>query len=198
VTGRLLPNPHRSPLSRRVQTEGSGPRVSEDVKAGQVPMDYAPGRIGFMSTQRRASRWQRTGSTGRAEMSELSCSSFGARHGRALASGGTAPPNSLLNDGLSLGEMESPARLATNSLLPDHRIAMLARLGNRRLSPPYRAADGSAETVKTATHRSSIPHIPHLPARTRLHHSLPHAPAGRRRWAERHDGKRNLYIQHAA
>jgi hypothetical protein len=174
------------------------PRVSEDAKAGQVPMDHAPGRIGFMSTQRRASRWPRKDSTKRAEMLELSGFSFGARNGRALASGGTAPPNSQLSNGLLLRTSESPARLATNSLLPDHRIAMLARLGIRRCSPPHGAADGSAETAKTATHRSSIPHIPHLPARTRFHRSLPHAPAGRRRWAERHDGKRNLYIQHTA
>jgi hypothetical protein len=27
---------------------------------------------------------------------------------------------------------------------------------------------------------------------------LPRVPAGRRRWAERYDGKGNLYLQHAA
>jgi hypothetical protein len=198
VTGLLLPN-LIAPLYRAgFNQKAPVPRVSEDAKAGQVPMDNAPGRIGFMSTQRRASRWQQTGSTGRAELLGLLRSYFGARYGRALASGGTAPPNSHLSDkGLPLTS-ESPARLATNSLLKDHRIAMLARLGIRRCSPPHGVADGSAETAKTAMHRSSIPHIPNLPARTCLHYTLPHAPVGKRHWAERHDGKRNLYIQHAA
>jgi hypothetical protein len=27
---------------------------------------------------------------------------------------------------------------------------------------------------------------------------LPRVPAGRRRWAERYDGKGNMYLQHAA
>ncbi len=174
------------------------PRVSEDANAGQVPMDNAPGRIGFMSTQRRASRWQRIGSTGRAEMLELLRSFFGARYGRALASGGTAPPNSQISDKYLSLASESPARLATNSLLSDRHIAMLARLSIRCSSPPHGAVDNSVETAKTAMLRSSNPHIPNLPARTCLHLSLPNAPVGRRRWAERHDGKRNLYIQHAA
>ena len=89
-------------------------------------------------------------------------------------------------------------RVATNSLLSDHRFRTLARLGSRCGSPPSSAAGHSRVPATPAKHWSSTPHIPKLPFRTRLHQSLPHAPAGESRWAERYDGKGNLHIQHAA
>ena len=101
---------------------------------------------------------------------------------------------------------------ATNSLPSDCHNESLAWLDSRSGSPPF----GAAPTTKTCrrgprcragvrgpsaqrvTRRSSFRHIAPLPVRTRLHSTLPHAPAGQVRWAERHDGKRDLYFQHAA
>jgi hypothetical protein len=88
-------------------------------------------------------------------------------------------------------------REATNSLLSDHCFETLAELTSRRfLSPPVRAG-GIAKLIARANHRTSLLHIPILPVRERLHTTLPIAPAGKVRWAERHDGKRDLYFQHA-
>ena len=52
--------------------------------------------------------------------------------------------------------------------------------------------------AQRSTHRSSPPHISILPVRSHLRHTLPQAPAGEGRWAERYDGKRDLYFKHAA
>ena len=111
--------------------------------AGQVRMDHAPGRIGFMSTQRRENRWQRTSCTecgfpswrfvpdGVQRAGPLGESSPGpfARQDRAIANGGTAPPATPAwfhpSDGdLSLGARE---RLATNSLQSDCRTIQLVQ-----------------------------------------------------------------------
>ena len=92
----------------------------------------------------------------------------------------------------------STFRVATNSLLLDHRNDASARLGSLFGSPPRDGAGGCRLPVSQATHRSSPPHISQFPARTRLHTTLPHAPVGKVRRAERHDGKRDLYFQHAA
>ena len=56
----------------------------------------APGRIGFMSTQRRENRWQRLNCAARAGVMELSGSAPDTRHARAIASGGTAPLMSII------------------------------------------------------------------------------------------------------
>jgi|GEM_PF-3031350 len=93
---------------------------------------------------------------------------------------------------------EATDRLATNSLLSDHRFGTFAGPGSLSTSPPHIGAGGRRLSVPQATHRSSHPHISVLPVRTHLHPTLPHAPAGEIRWAERHDGKRDLYFQHAA
>ena len=152
--------------------------------AGQVRMDHAPGRIGFMSTQRRANRWQRTGSTKRAAVLEISFPAPVVRSVRALANGGTAPP--LYG-----------AWLATNSLQLDHRFLQLAGQEIRRGSPP----PGPGHHTKysyPATHGSSLRHIPFPSGSTRLHLTLSQDPTGNCRRAERYDGKRDLYLQHAA
>ncbi len=166
--------------------------------AGQVQMDRAPGRIGFMSTQRREDRSQRTSCMGRAGVLGIAFSAPIARHDRASASGGTAPPGIPVYDtsdeDLSPG---TPGRAATISLQSDNRIVQSVLQYLRLGSPPSRAGLG-AETGTPASHGSSLPHIPHPSGLARLHPTLPQVPAGRRRRAERYDGKRNLYLQHAA
>jgi hypothetical protein len=166
--------------------------------AGQVQMDRAPGRIGFMSTQRREIRWRRIRCAGRWGQTFLSPI---AQRASAIASGGTAPP-------------DYPAWFATNSLQSGFRIVqldrlvqllfvrfvqlvLLVRLVLRHGSPPFGAGPGDA-AGRPANHGFSLPHIPSPSGLARLHPTLPWVPAGRRRWAERYDGKGNLYLQHAA
>jgi hypothetical protein len=96
------------------------------------------------------------------------------------------------------GSQASTFRVATNSLYPDHCIETFAGFGSLSGSPPRAGAGCRRLPVQQATHRPSLPHIPFLPVRTHLHPTLPQAPAGEVRWAERHDGKRDLYFQHAA
>jgi len=165
--------------------------------AGQVAMDRKPGRIGFMSTQRRENRWQRTSCTERAEAPGVPTPS--PRYGRAVASGRTAPPTSSArfhptDQDPSMG---APERLATNSLQSDHRTGQLVWQDVRRSSPPQ-GAGNCAVTSTPATHRSSSKHIPILPGLARIHFTLPQAPAGRRHRAERYDGKRDLHLLYAA
>jgi hypothetical protein len=166
--------------------------------AGQVPMDRAPGRIGFMSTQRREIRRRRIRCAGRWRQTFLSPI---AQRASAIASGGTAPP-------------DSPAWFATNSLQSGFRIVQLDRLVQlvfvqfvqlvllvrqvlRHGSPPFGAGPGEA-AGRPANHGFSLLHIPSPSGHARLHPTLPRVPAGRRRWAERYDGKGNLYLQYAA
>jgi hypothetical protein len=160
-----------------------------------------------MSTQRRENRWQRPSCADRAGASsvlsdvnslgqrilEHVSSTPGTRFGRAVASGGTAPLLSIV--------WLAFAWLATNSLLSDLRTRMPVRLvllGIPYGLPPVMRAGPRAITDTSAKRRLSIPHIPNLPGSTRVHPTLPQAPAGRRRWAERYDGKRDMYFQHAA
>jgi len=186
--------------------------------AGSVQMDRSPGRIGFMSTQRRENRWQRTSCTGGEVPSRHRMPIGGERAGsimvmvpgpitqlEANASGGTAPPGFPawfhFNDRfLSLG---APVWLATNSLQWDClRVQFVSFAGQlcrdkRRGSPPFGAAP-SAETCTPATIESSSSLISFPSGLAHLHPALPLVPAGKRRWAERYDGKRDLYLQHAA
>jgi hypothetical protein len=152
--------------------------------AGQVRMDLEPGRIGFMSTQRRENRWQRTSCTERADTWKQACLLPVAQQSRARANGGTAPP-------------AVSAWLATNSLQLDHRIGQLVRQSHRRGSPPP-GAGSNAATATPATLRSSLPLIPFPSGFARIHPSFPQVPAGDSRWTERYDGKGNLHLQYAA
>jgi hypothetical protein len=93
---------------------------------------------------------------------------------------------------------ESIDRVATNSLLTDYCFETFAGLGSLSGSPPREGAGDRRLSIPQATRRSSPLHIPIIPVRARLHPTLPQAPAGTVRWAERHDGKRDLYFQHAA
>ena len=160
------------------------------------------GRIGFtMSTQRRASR----------TVPAIEAHRIGLRFL-------TAPLMSIIwltwawlraREEASRGTVTD--REATNSLLSDHHNETLAWLDSRTGSPP------GAPRVKLGrrtprcdlsdrgysglrvSHWSSLTYVPNLlPVRAHLQTTLPIAPAGKDRWAERHDGKRDLYFQHAA
>ena len=123
-----------------------------------------------------------------------------ARYACAAASGRTAPLISILWSAL--------AWMATKFLLPDHHIRQLIRPAfeaDRRGSPPPRA-----HCRVEVSPRSSIPHIPYPAGHPGLHRTLPQgaaglrgplapqAPDGYHRRAERYDGKRDMYFQHAA
>ena len=155
--------------------------------AGQVRMDLEPGRIGFMSTQRRENRWQRIGCTKRAAALEKSSPAPIVQQIRALATVGTAPPR-------------FGARLATNSLHLDsctsRYFELFAQEIRRGLPPIWEACHTVASL--TAGRRSSLPLIPHPSALDSFHPALPQFPAANRSRTERYDGKRDLYFQHAA
>jgi hypothetical protein len=186
-------------------------------------MDWVP-----MSTQRRASRttpaiendcaavWFRwfRGCGGRAGISIPE-----TRTGSALAStppqrqgpvaGGpawiTAPLMSIiwlawawLHRCDKVSQKATSDRVATNSLPSDYCFETFAGLGSLSGSPPRAGAGDRRLSVPQVTHMSSPQHIPIFPVRARLRRTLPQAPAGRVRWAERQDGKRDLYFKHAA
>ncbi len=168
-------------------------------------MDRAPGRIGFMSTQRRENRWQRRSCTDRAGASGQARSASGMRPCHAFASGVTAPPGAPAcfdpsEEDLSPG---APEWWATNSLQTDHFLGQLVRSvcpGSqdiRRWTPPS-GAGSRAVTGAVAAPRSSFLPISISSGLATFSRTLPQAPAGRRRWAERYDGKRDLHLQHAA
>ena len=142
---------------------------------------------GFMSTQRREYPWQHRNCTDHATQTSqfwLVCVAWFAR---AIARVGTAPPS-------------VPVRLATKSLPSGHRTTQLAVQAFCRTAPssPPSGAAGRATLGRTATRRSSLPLTPTPSVLEPLHLSLPHFPAGERRWTERYDGKRDLHLQHAA
>jgi hypothetical protein len=151
--------------------------------AGSVQLDLEPGRIGFMSTQRRENRWQRTSCTKRTKRSGHTTPGLIALSVRALATVGTAPN-----------------WLATNSLQSDHSylnfVAFVRRVSQCAPRPP-RAGIRAAAGIRT-TRGSFPPFIPSPPGLLDIHPALPQFPALDRRWAERYDGKRDLHLQHAA
>ena len=159
-----------------------------------------------MSTQKRVDRstpatgicrrgtwsWQRISSMKRAGARSFPSPAYLARHVCAVANGRTASLLPILWSAL--------AWMATKFLQSDHHIGQLVRpvlIAGRRGSPPD--SGGCRAPLGTqATPRSSIPHIPYPSGLARLHLPLPQFPAGFYRRAERYDGKRDLYFQHAA
>ena len=106
---------------------------------------------------------------------------FDARYFEAQSGVPTTPP-------------VSPECAVTNSLLSDYHFEQLVRQD----CPPG-SLQGSVSDVVSGTRvtpRSSFYHVPSVPAL--IHATLPQAPAGFRRRAERYDGKRDLYFIHAA
>jgi hypothetical protein len=127
-----------------------------------------------------------------------------ARYVCAAANGRMAPLLSILWSAL--------AWAATKFLHSDHQFRQLVRpspVADRRGLPPPRVRSRAA-MGKQASPRSSIPHISYPSGLVSIHRTLPlgstgpldpvgpQAPAGYRRRAERYDGKRDMYFQHAA
>jgi hypothetical protein len=167
-------------------------------------MDTRARQVRFMSTQKRESRWQRkscterTGVLGGQSWSRVRIfrndprPTHVARFASAIANGQTAPLVSIL--------WSAFAWMATKFLRSDHLLGQLVRpvlKADRRGSAPPRVPNRAALGTQ-ASPRSSLPYIPYPSGSARLHPTLPHAPAGHRRRAERYDGKRDMYFQHAA
>ena len=168
------------------------------IYAGQVPMDRRPGRIGFMSTQRRENRiaqataiccwgfrcrW-RSGSRHREGAVGRLCPAPVTRSGQAHAIGLTARP-------------KDSAALVTDSLHKDHPIVRLVRQDVCSGTKPLWKCR-STQAGPPAAHRYPLSLLSLLSGNAFLHVTLPQAPAGIRRWAERYDGKRDLHFKHAA
>jgi hypothetical protein len=166
-----------------------------------------------MSTQRRANRTAPAIEKDRADVRRRWFRDCGGRAGISvpglrisseLASYITAPLISILClvwewlQACGAMPQEAMERVATNSLHSDYRFETFAGHEGHSGSPPQLRAGSHRLSIPPGLHRSSLPHIPVLPVRSHLRRPLPQAPAGEVRWAERHDGKRDLYIQHAA
>ena len=153
-------------------------------------MDCRPGRIEFMSTQRRVYRLQCMSCTNRAaereahrdgipsrasSMQELSDPAPFARLVHAHAGGETASPRSLAT---------TRAKTATNSLQEESRSVRLVQ---------------HSHPLKGSTAHWSFP-SPNsiLSGSAHVHPTLPQDPAANGRRAERYDGKGNLHFKHAA
>ena len=161
----------------------------------------APGRIGFMSTQRWEDHSRLAHCKERVATSGKGVPDSTARNLLAVAAGRTAPPAMLpallhpSDKDLSLG---APELEATNSLLSDHRNQQLVRLVLfvfRFGSPPLRQA---AVRRPLRQRPSGYPPIHSFAERARSHPTLPGVPAALSCRTERYDGKRNLHLQHAA
>jgi hypothetical protein len=175
-----------------------------------------------MSTQRREDRWQRTSCTASAGASKAPGDRFSsprwrapgqaipsplARYGCADATVGTAPPGFSartatisLQSGFRIVQLDRLEQLLFVQFVQLVRLVqlvLLVRLVLRHGSPPFGAGSGEA-TSTPATHGIPLPRISFPSAPAPLHPTLPRVPAGRRRWAERYDGKRNLHFQYAA
>ena len=151
-----------------------------------------PAGQGFMSTQRRENRWQRRSCTESAKGLGQIWLSFIALFVRAIAKVGTAPPQTI--------NRLSAAWLATNSLQTGHLTTQPVRQEICRTShssPPLRAASRAIPGTP-ATRRSSLPLTPAPSGLDHFHSPLALLPAGKCRWTERYDGKRDLYFLNAA
>ncbi len=185
-------------------------------------MELRARQVGFMSTQKRENRsssatntgrrdfrcrWQPITGTQSASSGDLPTPSGIMRLLCASANGVTAPLLSILwsmwawfhssDRDQSPG---TPFRTATNFLQSDRPLRQLVQpafRAGRRGSPPFGVGCRAAfETL--ASPRSSFLFVPFPSGLERFHLSLPQFPAGYRRRAERYDGKRDMYFQHAA
>ena len=145
----------------------------------------APGRIGFMSTQRREDRSRVARCKDRPGCSGREFPTFRAETLHANAEGQTAP-------------LEEPALAATNSLWMDRRnrqpywlVCFAFRLG----WPPLGQADPQRRSIDRPL---GSPPLPISAVFACLHSALPWVRSALRCPTERYDGKRNLYFQHAA
>ena len=157
----------------------------------------APGRIGFMSTQRRDGRSAPTTEAGRR----------GTRHGSRLAHCkdlqnranrlGHANADSLTWDIPASASRQMPAMAAPSTLQQDTRCDISKQQPVRSFwpgSPPVR----QAAALETFFDRLiGYPPTPSPAVFALFHPTLPHVSAAFRRRTERYDGKGNLYLQHA-
>ena len=167
--------------------------------AGQVPMDRAPGRTRVhehAETGKPLAAYKLHGT--RRRIREKSLAGPIARHGRANASGGTAPPRipvcTPATKTCRRGSRHGWPQTLCNWVTVSYSLFCKNFAAARRPQGPASAR----QPAHQRTHGSSLPHIPSPSGLARLHPTLPQVPAGRRRWAERYDGKGNLYLQHAA
>jgi len=118
---------------------------------------------------------------------------FIAQFLRVMAAVGTAPLQAVT----PLRE----ARLATNSLQSGHLNTRLVRQEVLRTPAPIRAVPWVCRTSSTRRSwiESSSLRLTLAPSALECFHpNLPHHPAGERRWTERYDGKRDMYLLNAA
>ena len=142
-----------------------------------------------MSTQRRDGRSAPTTEIGRRSM----------RHGSRLAQGKDLANRSNLANAV-------PPRWNFPANASGHLSAMAApstlRQDTRNQQPDRFLCPGSPPTRQAAALRPFIdtgyPPIPFPAVFARVHPTLPHVPAALSCRTERHDGKGNLYFQHAA
>jgi len=144
-------------------------------------------------------RWQRLLCTERAGGWGTLVPTPFARHSCAGAGGGTAPllstfwlwsvwvwlATKFLHADISIGQLVQPAFPAERTASP----------------PPFGACcpqSWHGARGASVSPRSSLPPIPFPSGPACLHLTLPQAPAAYQRRAERYDGKRDLYFQHAA
>jgi hypothetical protein len=161
-------------------------------------MDLEPGRIGFMSTQRRESHsatttedcW-REALRGWWSSSDTAC----AENREQLEVARTA-----LQSSSPATVVTAPHWEATNSLQLDsctsRHVALVAPEIRRGSLPIWEL--GRTISTPAASRRSSLPLIPHPPVLENLHPALPQFPAARGSRTERYDGKRDLHFEHAA
>lgn len=144
-----------------------------------------PGRIGFMSTQRREARWQPAGCARSARKPGWSLFSLGSWLALVVVRAVTARP-------------DSTAKLATNSLPEDYLPKQLVRQQLRRCGAPPGSGGLRTASRTPAARRSSLSRFSTL-SRLASHPSCwPQAPVIPIRRAERYDGKGNLHFIHAA
>jgi len=163
-----------------------------------------------MSTQKRVNRSQQTRCTDRMGAGCIPLPGPIARYVCAAAKGRTAPMMSIFWSAIIW--------VATKFLHSDYHIRQLGqpllKVDRRGSPPPWVACrvplGKHAALGKQASPRSSIPHISYPSVHSGIHRilpqgaswppgrSVPQAPDGDRRRAERYDGKRDMYFQHAA
>jgi hypothetical protein len=141
----------------------------------------APGRIGFMSTQRGEDHLRLAHCKNRLEISGGSFPASLSRRRLAIAAGRTAPPG-------------TPGRAATNSLISDHCNQQPVRL----LQPGRPPIGQAAALSPTRQLQFGSPPIPSYAIEARVHRTSPWVRSALRCRTERYDGKGNLHFQHAA
>lgn len=160
--------------------------------AGRVPLEHAARQVGFMSTQKRVSRWHRLTCMERAGRGSKFGSLLARQIFRAIAGGTTAPLVSMF--------WSVWAWMATKLLRSDRPFRQLVtpvRKVRRRGSPPL-GVNRYAAFGKPVCPRSSLPHSPLPSGIAWLRRILPQALSGTIRQAERYDGQRDMYFEHAA